>query len=134
MFKVVLYENESGYSELFQQLCNLEERARTIKDARIKLGQIKLCVDLLKLKETRLPSTILKHLDNDIWELRPGKNRILFFYNKQINEFVLLHMFVKKTQKTPKQEIEKAIREMKDCILRNGGKKDENMGRSNWRT
>lgn len=39
------------------------------------------------------------------------RNRILFFSYKN-DEFVLLHYFVKKTNKTPKREIEKAENEM----------------------
>ena len=36
------------------------------------------------------------------------------------NGFVLLHHFVKKTQKTPKREIEQAKRELADWIERGG--------------
>ena len=60
---------------------------------------------------TRLNENITKHLDDDIWELRPGNNRVLYlylyFYFKD-DTFVLLHQFRKKTQKTPKREIERA--------------------------
>lgn len=118
MFKVVLYESKTGYSELANQLAYLKQRSHSEKDARIQLGQIKLCVSLLEINGTRMPLDIVKHIIGDIWELRPGKNRILFFYFKQNKEFVLLHMFVKKTQKTPKQEIKKAINEMNDYVSR----------------
>ncbi|MBQ3678336.1 MAG: type II toxin-antitoxin system RelE/ParE family toxin [Succinivibrio sp.] len=30
------------------------------------------------------------------------------------NSYVLLHLFIKKTQKTPRREIEKALREFED--------------------
>ena len=51
----------------------------------------------------------IKHIDKEIWELRPLRDRILFasLYN---NKFVLLSVFIKKTKKTPKREIEKAKR------------------------
>ena len=42
---------------------------------------------------------------------------MLFFSN---NTFVLLHHFVKKTNKTPKSEIKKAIRELDDYKKRSG--------------
>jgi phage-related protein len=54
-------------------------------------------------------------------ELRPGFNRVLYFYFEN-NTFVLLHMFRKKTQKTPKTEMEKAHKECNDYKIRNGGK------------
>ena len=73
-------------------------------------------------KGTRLPVNITKHLQGEIWELRPGNNRILYFYFES-NTFVLLHMFRKQTQKTPKSEIEKAIKECDDFKSRRGGKK-----------
>ncbi len=62
---------------------------------------------------------VSKHLDGEIWELRPLDNRILYAYYKD-NKFVLLHQFTKKTQKTPKREIEQAKRNLLDYIERNG--------------
>ena len=55
----------------------------------------------------------------DIWELRPGNNRVLFFYHKD-DTYVLLHLFRKRTQKTPRSEIEKAKRERNDWLTREG--------------
>ena len=49
-----------------------------------------------------------KNLDEDIWELRPGNNRVLYFYFRD-NKFVLLHQFRKKTQKTPGAEMPRAF-------------------------
>lgn len=72
---------------------------------------------------TRLNENITKHLDDDIWELRPGNNRVLYlylylyFYFKD-DTFVLLHQFRKKTQKTPKREIERAKAERDDYLRR----------------
>ncbi len=71
-------------------------------------------------------SEITKHLDEDIWELRPGKNRVLYFFHKE-NTFILLHHFRKKTRKTPMSEIEKAKRERDDWIRREEAE-NENMG------
>ena len=62
---------------------------------------------------TQLGSPYIKHIDGDIWELRPLSDRI-FFVGWMGGGFVLLHQFVKKTQKTPKREIEQARRELAD--------------------
>jgi phage-related protein len=59
----------------------------------------------------------VKHLDGEIWELRPLQDRILFA--KWIHGgFVLLHHFVKKTRKTPTREIEQAKKNLQDFIQR----------------
>lgn len=64
-----------------------------------------------------MPSNVTKHIEDGIWELRPGNNRVFyFFYEDDI--FVLLHAFRKKTQKTPRREIEKAKNEREDYLSR----------------
>ena len=131
MFDVVIYQRSDGYSPLDETLTVLSNEAPHNKDSRIQLAQIKYTVDLLKECGTRLSNKVLKHLIGDIWELRPGKNRILFFYFKESKVFVLLHIFTKKTQKTPKHEIEKAVSEMNEYIKANGGNHNENLGATN---
>ncbi len=55
----------------------------------------------------------IKHLSGDIWELRPLRDRILFAaWNG--DGFVLLHQFMKQTQKTPPKEIERAKNNLED--------------------
>ena len=54
----------------------------------------------------------------EIWELRPIRNRILFFAYDG-SQFILLSHYIKKTQKTPIGEIEKAKSLMNDYIERN---------------
>ena len=122
MYSIVFYEDRSGYSELYHELLELADKAISNKDARIQFNQINYCIELLKNQGTRLPVNITKHLQGEIWELRPGNNRILYFYFEN-NTFVLLHMFRKQTQKTPKSGIEKAIKECDDFKSRRGGKK-----------
>ena len=117
MYTIVFYEDSTGYSEIYNELMELAKQSTTNKDARIQLKQITLYIELLKKQGTKLSANITKHLDSDIWELRPGNNRILYFYFKD-NTFVLLHMFRKKTQKTPSREIDKAIRECNDYKAR----------------
>jgi phage-related protein len=128
MYNILFYENKNGYSELYNELIELSKKSVNDKNSRIQLKQITLYIELLKNNGTNLSSNITKHLVDDIWELRPGNNRVLYFYLKN-NDFILLHMFRKKTNKTPKYEIERAIKERNDYISRNGGKNNENMGR-----
>ncbi|MBQ9062820.1 MAG: type II toxin-antitoxin system RelE/ParE family toxin [Eubacterium sp.] len=78
---------------------------------------------LLQMNGTYLPKEIVKHLKQEIWELRPGHNRVFFFCFDN-NTFVLLHHFRKKTRKTPRREIEQAISEMNDYLSRKGGHRE----------
>ena len=117
MYKIEFYEKSDGTSDLWDFLEKLRQKAQTNKDARIQLKQIRLHIQLLQENGTRLPNNITKHLVEDIWELRPGNNRVLYFYHKE-DTFVLLHHFRKKTQKTPMSELEKAKRERNDYIAR----------------
>ena len=87
------------------------------KDSRIKLNKINDYIQMLSNYGTQAGEPYIKHLDGDIWELRPLRDRILFV--DWVNgSYVLLHQFMKKTQKTPAREIEPAKRELADLIER----------------
>ncbi|MDE6737729.1 MAG: type II toxin-antitoxin system RelE/ParE family toxin [Lachnospiraceae bacterium] len=117
MYIVEFYENTAGKSELWDFLEELRVKSANNKDARIQYKQISLYIQLLQDNGTRLPENITKHLDEDIWELRPGNNRVFYFYYKD-DKFVLLHYFRKKSQKTPKREIDRAKAERDDYLAR----------------
>ena len=117
MYTVMFYETADGRSELWDFLEELRMKAATNKDARIQHKQITLYIQLLQENGTRLNENITKHLEDGIWELRPGHNRVFYFFFEN-DTFVLLHHFRKKSQKTPKREIEKAKNERADYIAR----------------
>ena len=89
MYNIEFYEDSNGRSELWEFLESLRVKAATNKDARIQYKQISLYIQLLEDNGTRLYDT-----------------------------FVLLHQFRKKTQKTPKREIERAKAERDDYLAR----------------
>lgn len=120
MYRIEFYENSNGKSEVLDFLEELRNKAHTNKDARIQYKQIALYIQLLQDNGTNLSENITKKLDENIWELRPGVNRVFYFYFEN-DTFVLLHHFRKKSQKTPKQEIEKAKLERDDYIKRQKG-------------
>ena len=117
MYNVQFYETQDGKSQIWEFLEDLRIKAATSKDARIQHKQASLYIELLQQNGTRLNENITKHLEDGIWELQPGNNRVFYFFF-QDNTFVLLHQFRKKTQKTPKREIEKAKRERDDYLFR----------------
>lgn len=83
----------------------------------IKINKIRMYIRLLANHGIQLREPYIKHLDGPIWELRPLRYRILFSITEE-NCIVLLNFFVKKTKKTPKYEIEKAKRFLKDYLNR----------------
>ena len=111
MHQIIFYVDRRGKSPLLDYIAELE--ASKSKDSRIRLTKIREYVKALSINGTFLPETYVKHLDGEIWELRPISDRILFAGWVE-GSFVLLHSFVKKTQKTPKREIEQAKRELAD--------------------
>lgn len=121
MFTIDFYQTESGDCDISEFLDSLREQMDTNKDARIQFKQIAYYIELLEQNGTILSENITKRLTENIWELRPGHNRIFYFFF-QDNTFVLLHHFRKKSQKTPRREIERAEAERKDYIRQKGNK------------
>jgi phage-related protein len=119
MYEVEFYRDKNGKSEIVEYLDELKEKGETSKNERVNRDKILAYILVLKQYGTRVGQPIVKHIDGSLWELRPLANRIFFFYWKD-NRFVLLHHFVKKSQKTPIREIEQARTKMKDFIERHG--------------
>ena len=111
MYEILFYKDRNGKEPVFEYLKELTERKD--KNSRIKANKINDYIEILSRYGTRAGAPYIKHLDGEIWELRPLRDRILFaaWHN---GAFVLLHCFVKKTQKTPRREIEQAKREYND--------------------
>lgn len=117
MYNIEFYETSDGQCPIWDFLENLRTKASTNKDARIQHKQASLYIELLQQTGTMLNENITKHLEDDIWELRPGTNRVFYFFY-QNDTFVLLHQFRKKSQKTPRREIDKAKKERTDYLSR----------------
>ena len=121
MYKVIFYQDKNGRSAVKKYLAEL--LARKDKDNRIKLGKIRDYVKILSEYGTFAGEPYIKHLEGEIWELRPIRDRILFAAWDG-RSFILLHCFMKQTQNTPRREIEQAKRNLAD--LRERSAKDEN--------
>lgn len=58
-----------------------------------------------------------KKLDKNLYELRvTGKNPFRIFYTSKNGTYYLLHIFKKKSQKTPTRELKTAIDRMKEIV------------------
>lgn len=116
-YNIIFYEDNNGDSDIWNFLEELRQKSDSNKDARIQYNQATLYIQLLQENGTHLPNNITKHIVGNIWELRPGNNRILYFLDENTS-FILLHVFRKKTQKTPRREIETAKRKCNDYLHR----------------
>lgn len=111
MNKIYFYKDKREREPVYEYLKELKQNNK--KDNRIKLKKITDYIQILSIYGTAAGEPYMKHLEGDIWELRPLRDRILFA--GYVGEsFVLLHYFVKKTNKTPRREIEQAKRELQD--------------------
>lgn len=118
MYNIIFYEDKNGKSDVAEYIKELREKARTSKESRVNFNKIVAYLDILEEIGTRAGEPITKHLEGEIWELRPLRNRILYAYYKD-NSFIILHHFIKKTRKTPKRELEQAKRNLQDFLERN---------------
>jgi phage-related protein len=79
-------------------------------------------IGLLVTHGARLGMPHSRHLRRKLWELRISSGRkdfrILYFAAPG-REFLLLHAFTKKTDKTPEREMEIAERRLYDYLTRN---------------
>lgn len=115
MHKIYFYKDKNGNEPIAEYISELAQKKD--KNNRIKLNKIRDYIKVLSEYGTQAGEPYIKHLDGEIWELRPLRDRILFV-GWANGSFVLLHQFMKKTQKTPAREIEKAKRELADLIER----------------
>lgn len=111
MFQINKYKTESGK-------CPLDDFIKELLDSggKQEVAKMQDYINLLgELGDDILSnSNWAKNLEDGILELRPKSNRVLYFYCSSNKEYVLLHGFKKKQQKTPPEEIERAKNEAAD--------------------
>lgn len=120
MYQINFYRDRQGNEparEVIEQLHNSKNKMEQKRAAKINDY-----LEILSIEGKGAGEPYIKHIQGELWELRPARDRI-FFVAYLDESFVLLHHFVKKTQKTPQREIEKAFREIAD--LKERGLEDE---------
>ena len=93
LYEILMTDEVDAY------IASLDVQAMTSKEANQQLKRVYYQLELLERLGTRT-------------KLRPGDDRIIFFV-WQNGKIVLLHIFTKKTQKTPVREIHAALRKKK---------------------
>ena len=108
------FTTDSGGKPVEEWIASLEPRAR---------AEVLILIDLLGERGTGLQEQFAKHLEDGIWELRAkgpdGIYRVLYFHWFG-HTFGLLHGFTKRTQKTPRRELELARRRRNVWLSRPG--------------
>lgn len=104
---IEFYANDRG-DELVKDFIRVQDEITKAKLVRI--------IDLAATYGPNLGMPYSKNMKNGLYELRiMGKTNIRIFYIFMIGKrIILLHGFVKKTQKTPKNEIEIAKKRQKE--------------------
>lgn len=100
MYIIEFYEDKNGKPDVAVFIRNLNAKAATSKESRINFNKIVAYLDMLEEMGTRIGEPVTKHLDGEIWVLRPLRNRFLYAYYKD-NRFVILHHFFKRHRKHP---------------------------------
>lgn len=116
LFEIEFYQLSNGREPAKEFLMGLEVKIRA------KMADT---ISLLQDNGYELREPYSKHLTDGIFELRAkvGSNATMVLYFFYVNRHIILtNGFVKKTQKTPAGEIEKAKRYRADFLERHGGK------------
>ncbi|MBQ7733385.1 MAG: type II toxin-antitoxin system RelE/ParE family toxin [Synergistaceae bacterium] len=117
---IIYYEKEDGTMPAKEFIESMDEKLQ---------AKMKLAVDMLKVRGRWLRLPHSKNLENGIYELRAqiGTNaaRVLYFFVTG-NNAVLTNGFIKKTQKTPVNELNRAKRYMRDYLNRVSRKEKSN--------
>jgi len=84
-------------------------------DIRASFSRISRLIEAEGLLRLRAP--YVKHLEGPVWEMRmTGRDGIAraAYVTATAQRVVVVHVFVKKTQRTPRREIETALRRAKE--------------------
>ena len=110
-WEVVLYSNKDGRDSVLREIDDFGENDS------VKVFKV---VELLKKYGHAVLETHIKHIDEKIWEIKVDRYRVFYFlYENQ--HYILVRAFMKKTQKTPKREIEIAEKRYADYVARAEG-------------
>ena len=114
MWDIVFYEKENGEIPVQEFLETLEVK----KKAKALRG-----IDLLEEFGSKLGMPQARQMEGKIWELRVifgGDISRIFYFIHTKRKIILLHGFVKKSDKTPPGEIEIANKYYNDYLRRSG--------------
>jgi phage-related protein len=110
VWEIEYYETADGHIPVkeFIEALNVKERAK-----------VAWTIDLLEEFGINLGMPYAEHIEGELWELRArlshNRYRIIYFLNTG-KVFIMLHGFVKKTQKISKNELDMAKNNLRGYI------------------
>jgi phage-related protein len=114
-WSIVFYVEESGRSPVREFLASLDARTQ---------ARFLASMDQLRMRNVAAREPLTRHLEDKVWELSEQSHtniyRLLYFFFSE-RRIVFLHGFQKKTQKTPRREIELALHRMHAFVEREAG-------------
>lgn len=114
-WSIVYYANVDGSSPVLEFLQGLDAKTQ------VRFGW---AIEQLRIRNVRAGEPLVRHIEGKIWELRRNSGtdtfRVFYFFFTG-RKIVLLHGFQKKTQRTPRHEMETAMRRMNDFLARAEG-------------
>jgi len=114
-WSIVFYVDENGSSPVREFLNTLD---------RLTLARFDWSIEQLRVRNVQAREPLVRHLEERIWELRRESNtniyRLLYTFLSR-RRILFLHGFQKKTQKTPRREIETARQRLEDFMQHGGG-------------
>ena len=112
---VVFYANEQGDEPVREFLNSLDLKTKARFD---------WSIEQLQMRNVRAREPLVRQLEGRLWELREESTtniyRLIYFFFTG-RRIIFLHGFQKKTQRTPRREIEVARRRMNDYLAQEGG-------------
>ena len=72
-------------------------------------------LQLLQRSGPQLGMPYTRHVQGKVWELRPGRYRLLYFAGAS-RRFIVLHVFRKNSNRTPQKEIDQALRRLDNLL------------------
>jgi phage-related protein len=122
VYDIIYYRDRNGREPVKEYIDTLA--TKTDKDSRIKLGKIRDYIKILETVGESAGKPYIDHIEGDILELRPLRDRILFAGWNDDKGYILLHQFMKSTRKTPRREIDTAKRRLADILYRLAGEEN----------
>ena len=110
MHTVIFYRTIAGRPVVREWLRAFDKPDRAILGEDLKAIQLGFPMGL----------PLCRSLGSGLWEVRtslPGRReaRMIFFHDSKAKALVVVHGFLKTSQKTPKADLDLALRRMKEC-------------------
>lgn len=100
-YKVLLYEDERGYSQVKEWLNKLEKSNPRARQA------VRRLLERLKIEG---PDMVVKHIDGPIWELKHRLGVRLYYWRENENTFIVAAGELKQRDRADPRLIEYALR------------------------